>query len=117
MAFLHNLCVNLQNCLCGVLQYASAQFFDFLDLAQKFTFLNRKLLNAQFIIILSIHNPDKIIMNGANVDTQKPSDDRARGPAFQVSVANSWEKGDCSRWRQCNYILESSNGEACPYCS
>jgi len=46
MALLVNLCVNLQNCLCGILQYASAQFFDFLDLAQKFSFLNWKLFSV-----------------------------------------------------------------------
>jgi hypothetical protein len=33
--------------LCGILQYASAQFFEFLDLEQKFSFLNWKLPSAQ----------------------------------------------------------------------
>jgi hypothetical protein len=51
MAFLRNLCVNLQNCLCGILQYASAQFFDFLDLAQKFSFLNWKLRSVQLVFL------------------------------------------------------------------
>ena len=43
MALLRNLCVNLQDFLCGVLQYASAQSLDFLDLAQKCPFMNWKL--------------------------------------------------------------------------
>ncbi len=43
MAFFRNLGVNLQNRLCGIQLYASAQFFDFLDLAKKFSFLNWKL--------------------------------------------------------------------------
>jgi hypothetical protein len=47
MAFLLNLFVTLQNCLCGILQYASAQFFEFLDLEQKFSFLNWKLPGVQ----------------------------------------------------------------------
>jgi hypothetical protein len=35
--------VNLRDCLCDVLQYASAQLIDFLDLAKNCSFLNRKL--------------------------------------------------------------------------
>jgi hypothetical protein len=40
MALLRNLCVNLQDFLCDVLQYASAQSLDFLDLAQNCSFMN-----------------------------------------------------------------------------
>jgi len=47
MAFLPNLCVNLRNRLCGVQKYASAQFLDFLDLEQKFSFLDWKLSYVQ----------------------------------------------------------------------
>jgi len=43
MALFRNLCVNLRDCLCDVLQYASAQPLDFLDLAKNCSFLNRKL--------------------------------------------------------------------------
>jgi hypothetical protein len=43
MALLRNLCVNLQDFLCDVLQYASAQSLDFLDLAQNCSFMNWKL--------------------------------------------------------------------------
>ena len=46
MAFLSNLSVNLRNCLCGVSQYVSAQLLDFLDLEQKFTFLDWKRLQV-----------------------------------------------------------------------
>ncbi len=42
MAFLPNFCVNLRVCLCGVKNYASAQALDFLDLGQKFSFLDWK---------------------------------------------------------------------------
>ncbi|MFO7785679.1 MAG: hypothetical protein R6V25_13695 [Desulfatiglandales bacterium] len=35
MVFFANLGVNLRGCLCGVLQYASAQPLDFLDLDKK----------------------------------------------------------------------------------
>jgi len=47
MAFFPNLCVNLRNRLCGVQKYASAQFLDFLDLEQKFSFLDWKLSYVQ----------------------------------------------------------------------
>ena len=47
MAFLPNLCVNLRNRLFGVQKYASAQFLDFLDLEQKFSFLDWKLSYVQ----------------------------------------------------------------------
>ncbi|MFO7784549.1 MAG: hypothetical protein ACQET7_15345 [Thermodesulfobacteriota bacterium] len=47
MVFFANLGVNLRGCLCGVLQYASAQPLDFLDLDKKPSFLNWKLANAQ----------------------------------------------------------------------
>jgi hypothetical protein len=42
MVFLPNLCVNLRACLCGVVNYASAQALDFLDLGQKSAFLDWK---------------------------------------------------------------------------
>ena len=42
MVFLPNLGVNLRACLCGVVNYASAQALDFLDLGQKSAFLNCK---------------------------------------------------------------------------
>ena len=42
MVFLPNLGVNLRTCLCGVVNYASAQALDFLDLGQKSAFLDWK---------------------------------------------------------------------------
>jgi len=42
MVFLPNLSVNLCACLCGVVNYASAQALDFLDLGQKSSFLDWK---------------------------------------------------------------------------
>ncbi|MFO7785695.1 MAG: hypothetical protein ACQET7_06380 [Thermodesulfobacteriota bacterium] len=47
MVFFANLGVNLRGCLCGVLQYASAQPLDFLDLDKKSSFLNWKLASAK----------------------------------------------------------------------
>ncbi|MFO7785618.1 MAG: hypothetical protein R6V25_13385 [Desulfatiglandales bacterium] len=47
MVFFANLGVNLRGCLYGVLQYASAQPLDFLDLDKKSSFLNWKLASAQ----------------------------------------------------------------------
>ncbi|MFO7785493.1 MAG: hypothetical protein R6V25_12750 [Desulfatiglandales bacterium] len=47
MVFFANLGVNLRGCLCGVLQYASAQPLDLLDLDKKSSFLNWKLAGAQ----------------------------------------------------------------------
>ncbi|MFO7784400.1 MAG: hypothetical protein R6V25_07180 [Desulfatiglandales bacterium] len=47
MVFFANLGVNLRGCLCGVLQYASAQPLDFLDLDKKSSFLNWKLAIAK----------------------------------------------------------------------
>jgi hypothetical protein len=46
MALFRNFSVNLRDSLCGVLQYASAQSLDFLDLAKNFSFLIWKLLGA-----------------------------------------------------------------------
>ncbi len=43
MALFRNLGVNLQDCLCDVPMYVSAQSLDFLDLAKKYSFLNWKL--------------------------------------------------------------------------
>jgi hypothetical protein len=42
MVFLPNLSVNLRACLCGVVNYASAQAPDFFDLGQKSSFLDWK---------------------------------------------------------------------------
>jgi hypothetical protein len=42
MVFLPNLGVNLRPCLCDVVNYASAQGLDFLDLGQKSSFLDWK---------------------------------------------------------------------------
>jgi hypothetical protein len=42
MVFLPNLSVNLRVCLCGAVNYASAQALDFLDLGQKSAFLHWK---------------------------------------------------------------------------
>ncbi|MFO7784768.1 MAG: hypothetical protein R6V25_09060, partial [Desulfatiglandales bacterium] len=47
MVFFANLGVNLRGCLCGVLQYASAQPLDFLDLDKKSSFLKWKLASAR----------------------------------------------------------------------
>jgi hypothetical protein len=41
-----NFCVNRRNRLCDVLEYASAQFLDFLELAENCSFLDRKLISA-----------------------------------------------------------------------
>jgi hypothetical protein len=40
MALFRNLCVNLRDFLCGVLEYASAQFLDFIDLAENSSFMD-----------------------------------------------------------------------------
>jgi hypothetical protein len=48
MVFLPILSVNLRVCLCGVVNYASAQALDFLDLGQKSSFLDRKLQKMLF---------------------------------------------------------------------
>ena len=42
MVFLHNLSLNLRACLCGAVNYASAQAFERLDLGQKSSFLDWK---------------------------------------------------------------------------
>ena len=42
MVFLPDLGVNLRPCLCGVVNYASAQALDFLELGQKSAFLDWK---------------------------------------------------------------------------
>jgi hypothetical protein len=46
MVFLPNLSVNLRAYLCGVVNYASAQALDFLDLGQKSSFLDWKHLKV-----------------------------------------------------------------------
>jgi hypothetical protein len=46
MALFRNFGVNRQNRLCGVHEYASAQFFDILELTKNCLFLDRKLISA-----------------------------------------------------------------------
>jgi hypothetical protein len=46
MALFRNFGVNRRNRLCGVHEYASAQFIDFLELAENCTFLDRKFISA-----------------------------------------------------------------------
>ena len=46
MALFRNFGVNRRNRLCGVQEYASAQFRDFLEFAEKCSFLDRKLTSA-----------------------------------------------------------------------
>ena len=46
MALFRNFGVNRRNRLCGVHEYASAQFLDFLELAENCSFLKRKLISA-----------------------------------------------------------------------
>ena len=43
MALFRNFGVNRRNRLCGIQKYASAQFLDFLELAENCAFLDRKL--------------------------------------------------------------------------
>jgi hypothetical protein len=42
-AIFRNFCVNLQACLCGERMFASAQPFDFLELAENISFPDQKL--------------------------------------------------------------------------
>ena len=46
MALFYNFGVNRRNRLCGIQEYASAQFLDFLELAENYTFLDRKLISV-----------------------------------------------------------------------
>ena len=46
MALFSNFGVNRRNRLCGIHKYASAQFLDFLKLAENCSFLDRKLISA-----------------------------------------------------------------------
>ena len=46
MALSRNFGVNRRNRLCGLQKYASAQFLDFLELAEKSSFLIRKLISV-----------------------------------------------------------------------
>ncbi len=46
MALFSNFGVNWRNRLCGLQEYASAQFLDFLELAENCSFLNRKRISA-----------------------------------------------------------------------
>jgi len=48
MAPFRNFGVNRRNRLCGEQQYASAQFLYFLELAENFSFLDRKLISALY---------------------------------------------------------------------
>jgi hypothetical protein len=45
--YFSNLIVNLQDSLCDILKYVSAQSLDFLDLAKNLSFLNWKLASAR----------------------------------------------------------------------
>jgi hypothetical protein len=51
MALFHNFGVNRRNRLCGVREYASAQFLDFLELAENCAFLDRKLIIAFKVVV------------------------------------------------------------------
>jgi hypothetical protein len=46
MALFSNFGVNRRNRLCGVQEYTSAQFLDFIELAENCTFLDRKRISA-----------------------------------------------------------------------
>jgi len=46
MALFHNFGVNRRNRLCGIQEYASAQFLNFLELVKNYIFLDRKLISA-----------------------------------------------------------------------
>jgi hypothetical protein len=46
MALFCNFGVILRNFLCGIQEYASVQFLDFLELAENCVFLNRKLISV-----------------------------------------------------------------------
>jgi hypothetical protein len=48
MALCRNFGVKRRNRLCGMQQYASAQFLNFLELAKYRSFLDRKLINALY---------------------------------------------------------------------
>jgi hypothetical protein len=47
-ALSRNFGVNRRNRLCGVREYASVRFLDFLELADNCTFLNRKFVSALY---------------------------------------------------------------------
>jgi len=51
MAFFRNLGVNRRDSLCDVLKYVSAQSLDFLDLAQKFSFLDWKFTSVHNLFV------------------------------------------------------------------
>ena len=46
MALFCNFGVNLRNSLCGIQEYASVKFLDFIELAENCAFLNRKLISV-----------------------------------------------------------------------
>jgi hypothetical protein len=48
MALFRDFGVNRRNRLCGIQEYASAQFLDFLELAKNCTFLDRKRISALY---------------------------------------------------------------------
>jgi hypothetical protein len=54
MVFLPNVGVNLRPCLCGVVNYASAQALDFLELGQKSTFLDWKHHKVPFFVYIQL---------------------------------------------------------------
>jgi hypothetical protein len=59
--------------------FASAQFFDFLDLAQKFTFLNWKLVSAQLAFLYTNELIDKKLNVGTDNLQQKLRVNRNNG--------------------------------------
>jgi hypothetical protein len=63
MVFLRNFCVNLRACLCGAVNYASAQALDFLELGQKSSFLDWKHHQVP-IILRAIYGWAPIKKNG-----------------------------------------------------
>jgi hypothetical protein len=45
----HNLCVNLRDYLCGVLQSATSQSINFIELIKNISFMNWKLARVQIL--------------------------------------------------------------------
>ncbi|MFO7783610.1 MAG: hypothetical protein R6V25_03195 [Desulfatiglandales bacterium] len=92
MVFFANLGVNLRGCLCGVLQYASAQPLDFLDLDKKSSFLNWKLANAR-----------KAFLDGHYITCRTPETFAAASLRFRPERRPEWgwmTGGGPIRWRR-----------------
>ena len=91
MVFLPNFCVNLRACLCGVVNYASAQALDFLDLGQKSSFLDWKHQKVP-IVLMGIFGWALISNLGvSNLDDRQDSinilfGDFLRLPALQIRI-------------------------------